>query len=62
MFVKFPYGSPFGEPGNVDQQRTILRDLLLHLKTAEVPGEIVDLPYRWRRSTYNQVQPSDFCD
>jgi hypothetical protein len=59
-FVKFPYGAGFGEPGNLDQQMTILRDLFVILQSATEPGKIVDLPYRWRRSKYEPVEFSTF--
>ena len=68
-FVPFPYGAPFGEPGNADQQMTVLRDLLWLLLIARTPGRIVDLPYRWRRSRYTAVDvqsvghpPADWPD
>jgi len=47
--VKFPRGSMFGEPGNPVRQRRILLDLLDALKTMTIPGEIFELPYRWKR-------------
>ena len=57
----FPYGAPFGEPGNADQQMTVLRDLLLLLQTATEPGVIVDAPYKWRRETYKTLKAGDFA-
>ena len=60
VFVKFPHGASFGEPGNVDQQTTILRDLFWTLQRLETPGEIVEPGYGWRRSTYEPVDPSSF--
>jgi hypothetical protein len=59
-FIKFPYGAPFGEPGAQHQQMTILRDLLLLLQKAKTPGDIVDLPYKWRRSQYEEVAAQSF--
>ena len=59
-FVRFPHGASFGEPGQVAQQMTILRDLLLLLVTAQKPGTIVDLPYRWKRWQYGPVTPESF--
>ena len=52
MFLRWPYGHPFGEPGNPAQQRTVLREALKALREIAEPGTIVDLPYRWRRETY----------
>jgi hypothetical protein len=55
LYLRFPYGAALGEPGNVDQQRTILKDMLYALQSIEEPGTIIDLPYRWRREKYNPV-------
>lgn len=38
----------FGEPGNATRQRRILLDALDALKTVTRPGEIRELPYRWK--------------
>lgn len=47
VFVNFPMGNPFGRPGDVAMQRTILLDAL-QLAGRDVPaGTIVDLPYEW---------------
>ena len=59
-FVKFPYGAAFGEPGNADQQRTLLRDLLVILQRASEPGKIEDLPYQWRRTKYERPDKESF--
>ncbi len=61
MLVRFPYGAAFGEPGEVDQQMTVLRDLLWVLQTASEPGALVERPYRWRRSTYETVDPAELA-
>ncbi len=42
-------GHPVGEPGNVEQQATVLLSALKALVEIKVPGTIVDLPFRWRR-------------
>lgn len=47
--VKFPRGSMFGEPGNVTRHRRILLDAFDALRTMTTPGEIRELPYRWKR-------------
>jgi hypothetical protein len=39
---------------------TILRELLLLLQTAEKPGILKDLPYKWRRSIYEDVTWDSF--
>jgi hypothetical protein len=47
--VKFGRGSMFGEPGNVERQRQIVKDALEALKEMAVPGTVRELPYQWRR-------------
>ncbi|MHB9150730.1 MAG: hypothetical protein ACYC33_11775 [Thermoleophilia bacterium] len=49
VFLPFPYGSVFGEPGDAKRQREVLLAMLGMLETADDPGSIVDLPMRWRR-------------
>jgi hypothetical protein len=44
-----------GEPFNEMQQRVVLAEALRALCTLSLPGEIVDLPYRWRRQQYASV-------
>lgn len=60
VLLKYPYGAPFGEPGQVDQQMTVLRDLLWALQSATEPGVIIERPYRWRRTEYPAVAPEAF--
>lgn len=47
--LRFPLGNPLGEACKPDQQRVILSDLLRIAVAATEPGQIVELPYRWRR-------------
>jgi hypothetical protein len=51
LFLRWPFGHPLGEPGNLAQQFTVLYDAFQFLYTAK-PGELRALPYRWRRETY----------
>jgi len=60
VFVKFPHGASFGEPGNVDQQMTILRDLFWAAQSLEEPGQIVEPGYGWRRTSYDEVPFESF--
>ena len=55
VMVNFRLGQVFGEPGHAAQQRTILRDSLAALRTVTEPGGIVELPYRWKRETYEEA-------
>ena len=56
LHPRFPYGRPFGAPGNADQQRVLLEDALDLLVSARAPGEIRELPYRWRREDYAAIR------
>ena len=55
VHVRFPFGRPLGEPGNAQQQRVIILDVLDYLAEAREPGEIRSLPYRWRREDYGSI-------
>ena len=52
VYLRWPFGHPLGEPGNVRQQRAVLLEAFTALYAIEIPGKIVDLPFRWRRENY----------
>lgn len=52
VFLRYPFGHPFGRPGTVAEQRHILLDALAALVKIQAPGSIVELPYRWRRTNF----------
>ena len=52
IFLKWPFGHPLGEPGNVPQQTAVLLQAFEALTTISQPGTIVDVPFRWRREKY----------
>ncbi len=52
VFVRWPFGHPMGEPFNRIQQAVVLNDAINALAAIDVPGTIVDLPYRWRRHRF----------
>ena len=56
MFLKYPYGQPFGQAHDNDQQHILLEDALRLLETVRVPGEIVHAPYRWRRENFSEIR------
>ncbi|WP_020675204.1 hypothetical protein [Geopsychrobacter electrodiphilus] len=56
VFLRWPFGHPLGEPGNVPQQRAVVLESLRALYQIKVPGTILDLPFRWRRETYADYQ------
>jgi hypothetical protein len=55
LYLRYPYGAPLGEPGDVNQQRAIIKEMFEALETIKEPGTIIDLPYRWRRDTFGPV-------
>lgn len=55
LYLRWPFGHALGEPGNVLQQRTVLRDMLSMVMHAPRPGMVVELPYRWRREKYEPI-------
>ena len=52
VFLRWPFGHPFGEPFNVMQQRAVLAEAFRALYSISEPGAIIDLPFRWRRQDY----------
>ena len=52
LFVHWPFGHALGEPGNVNQQYTILHDLFSMARSVPTPGLVLELPYRWKRENY----------
>jgi D-proline reductase (dithiol) PrdB len=50
LYVRFPYGNPFGEPGDATTQRTILEAALRWLYDAPEPNALFRLRVNWRRS------------
>lgn len=55
LFLKWPFGHPLGEAGNIAQQTAIIRDAFRYLTEIKEPGTIIDLPYKWKRETYPPV-------
>jgi D-proline reductase (dithiol) PrdB len=49
VFLDWPFGHPLGEPFNVAQQKAVLSDALKALYSVKTPGEIVNLPFKWKR-------------
>jgi hypothetical protein len=59
VFLRWPFGHVLGEPFNIKQQRIILDNTLNALVNINTPGEILDLPFRWRRETYEELTTGD---
>ncbi len=53
VFVKWPLGHPLGEPFHIAQQRAVLEAAFRALAAIKEPGEIIDLPFRWKREKYD---------
>ena len=45
--IAHPFGRPYGNVGDADTQRAVLRAALQVLATARTPGEVVHLPFQW---------------
>jgi len=52
IFLRWPFGHPLGEPGNVDQQAAVLGKAFEALYQIDRPGSIIDVNWRWRRESY----------
>ncbi|HUP21136.1 MAG TPA: hypothetical protein VM778_14465 [Gemmatimonadota bacterium] len=57
LYLRWPFGHPLGEPGNVLQQRRVLWECFRDLRERprEERGRVRDLGLRWRRETYSPV-------
>ncbi len=55
LIMRFPFGRPFGAPGNPKQQRVVLEDALDLLASASEAGDIQTSSYRWRREDYSAI-------
>jgi len=47
VYVRFPRGAMFGEPGNGTKQRRVLEETLEAAKAIQEPGKKIEMPYRW---------------
>jgi D-proline reductase (dithiol) PrdB len=56
LFLRWPFGHPLGEAGNIPQQVAVIRAAFRCLKEIEEPGTIIDLPYKWKREKYPPVE------
>jgi len=60
--VEFPFGHPFGLPGDLRLQRRVLEDALVVLSGAGGPATRVDLDVEWPvplREAYRSWQPAE---
>jgi D-proline reductase (dithiol) PrdB len=54
IFLRWPFGHPLGEPGHRDQQAAVLDKAFKALYEIDQPGQIIDIPWRWRKETYSR--------
>ncbi len=52
VFLRWPFGHPLGEPFKATQQRAVLAEAFRALYATSEPGTIVDLPFKWKRTKY----------
>ena len=52
LFLRWPFGHPFGEAESREQQLCVLLAALDLFADVKTPGGIVDAPWAWRRETY----------
>jgi hypothetical protein len=60
--VEFPFGHPFGMPGDRWMQRTVLETAVTVLSGAAAPGTRVDVDIEWpvpRAAAYKSWQPRE---
>ena len=53
IFLRWPFGHPFGAPFNTAQQRVVLAEVLRALYTIQEPGTIIDLSHKLRGEKYD---------
>ena len=53
IYLRWPFGHPLGEPFNVRQQRAVLIEMFNALYTISNAGEIIDVPFKWKRTSYS---------
>ena len=47
VFVPWPLGHPFGRAENIEQQRTVLYDMIELLESAGEPGTLIERDHPW---------------
>jgi D-proline reductase (dithiol) PrdB len=58
IFLRWPFGHPFGQAFNRAQQRVVLAEALRALFTIKEPGTILDMHYRFKNTHYDDVDIS----
>jgi hypothetical protein len=45
--IEYPGSQPFGPPFDAERQKAVLKATLDALRTIQVPGQVVELPFTW---------------
>jgi hypothetical protein len=60
--IEHPFGRPYGDVGDADTQRAVLRTALRVFETAKEPGHIEHLPFVWHEdpadTKWHPAEPS----
>lgn len=58
--IEHPFGRPYGDVGDADTQRAVLRAALAVFERAEAPGHVEHLPFVWpERPEDTKWQPDE---
>ncbi len=60
--IEHPFGRPYGDVGDSDTQREVLRAAIRLAETAQTPGHVEHLPFRWheepKETKWHPAEPS----
>ena len=60
--IEHPFGRPYGDVGDAERQRAVLRAALQMAETATAPGQVEHLPFRWhqppKETKWHPAEPS----
>lgn len=60
--IEHPFGRPYGDVGDADTQRAVLRAALRVFETAKQPGHVEHLPFTWHEdpkdTKWHPAEPS----
>lgn len=64
--IEHPFGRPYGDVGDADTQRAVLRAALGVAESASEPGTVVHLPFRWHedpaQTRWHPAEPSPIIE
>lgn len=60
--IEHPFGRPYGDVGDAETQEAVLRAALHLFETAQTPGTVEHLPFRWhedpKQTKWHPAEPS----